>query len=92
MGLHIASNLMFSDVTPHTAREEDGAWEVSWLPGRNLTRSEAVSAMMIAVTVGGSVEPGDLRWLHVETWSSELGLTPAEAVMMAGKPPQDTAG
>lgn len=91
MGLHIASNLMFSDVTLHTAREEDGTWTVSWLPGHALTRNQAISAMTIAVTVAGSVEPGDLRWLHVEGWAAELGLKAADAVRMAAQPPPDTA-
>jgi len=93
MGLHISSNLMWSDdATEHTASEQDGTWHVSWLPGRTLTHSEAVSAMQIAVTVGGSAEPGDLRFLHVEGWSAELGLAPAEAIMLVSKPPAGTAG
>ena len=90
MGMHITTNLMFSDATPHTAREDGGRWEVSWLPGHALTRNQAITAMMIAVTVAGSVESGDLRWLHVQGWADELGLNPADAVRLASEPPQDT--
>lgn len=90
MSLHIASNLMYGDTTEHTAREEDGTWTVTWLPGRVLDRNQAVSAMQIAVAVAASVEPGDLRFIHVEGWAAELGLAPAEAVMLASKPPADT--
>lgn len=91
MSLHIASNLMYGDTTEHTAREEDGTWTVTWLPGRALDRNQAVSAMQIAVAVAASVEPGDLRFIHVEGWSAELGLSGRDAVAMARKPPQDTA-
>jgi hypothetical protein len=89
MSLHITTSLMFSDATPHTAREEDGTWAVSWLPGRRLDREQAVSAMQIAVT-SSSVEPGNLNWLHLDGWAQELGLGPAEAVAMASRPPEGT--
>lgn len=99
MGLSITADLMSSDDTPHTAEpwpvpESEGPptlWRVSWLPGRYLERDQAISAMMIAVTVG-SAGPGDLRVLHIEGWAGELGLAPAEAVMMVSKPPAGTAG
>lgn len=91
MGLHIADDRMSSDATPHTARKAGSTWEVSWLPGRVLDRNQAVSAMMIAVTVSGTIQPGDTRWLHAADWAAELGLEVGEAILMVLKPPPGTA-
>lgn len=91
MAIHISEHEMSSTSTAHTAREADGTWTVTWLPGRNLTRNQAISAMMIAVTVAGPLEPGDLRFLHIEGWAAELGLAAETAVTMALQPPDDTA-
>lgn len=51
---------MSSPDTPHTATVTGGGWEVSWLPGRTLNRDQAITAMIIASTVGGNGVPGPI--------------------------------
>ena len=56
-------------------------WAVTWLPGRVLTRNQAITAMMLAETVAGGVgEHIDKRWLFIEGWANEPGMTGADAV------------
>jgi hypothetical protein len=62
-----------------------GPWEVSWLPGRELTRNQAITAMVLTDYVEHSVEhsPAELegrRWAFVEGWAAELRLTGQDAV------------
>jgi hypothetical protein len=50
---------MSSAATPHTATAwpapgEPTLWSVTWLPGRALTRDQAITAMTIAETVAGT--------------------------------------
>ncbi len=56
MALMITGKMIRSDGTRHTAElvraGAGGAWRVSWLPGRVLTRSQATTAMMIAQALG----------------------------------------
>ena len=54
MTLTINDTTMTSDQTPHTARHaaERNGWEVSWLPGQCLNRNTAITAMILADTVG----------------------------------------
>jgi hypothetical protein len=70
--------------TGHTARPapgRPGAWEVSWLPGRLMSRNTAITALVLADTLAsGPVQPGDRLWPHVEGWAEEIGLTASEAV------------
>jgi hypothetical protein len=45
----ITDSEMTSDQTRQAAQAADGGgWTVSWLPGRTLTHSQAVSALTIA--------------------------------------------
>jgi hypothetical protein len=83
---------MTSDVTPHTATAwpvpgEPTLWSVTWLPGRALTRNQAVSAMMLAETVSRGIEPGTRMWIFVNGWAAELGLTGEEAATLARRVP-----
>ena len=95
MATKITDTEMSSDVTRHTATRTDGGWTVTWLPGRTLTHSQAVTAMTIAETV--RVHADDLadnasRWhLHVDGWAAELALTGPEAVAEASLSPEDHA-
>jgi hypothetical protein len=92
MGLHIASNFMWSDDTKHTAREEGGTWTVTWLPGRVLDHSQAVTAMMIAEKASQGVGlSDDPLWRHLEGMAAELGLSAANAIARASERPEDTA-
>lgn len=51
MALHITDWMITSDITPETAHyiplATGGQWILSWLPGRALTREQAVSGMVL---------------------------------------------
>ena len=81
MNIRITDETMISDTTPRSARAEGDGWSVTWLAGRVLTRNQAITAMVLAETVAGGV--GDRigkRWLFIEGWANELGITGADAV------------
>jgi hypothetical protein len=87
---------MSSDLTRHTARAAaGGGWTVSWLPGRTLTQSQAVTAMTIAEAVKAHAEDladnGSHWWLHVDGWAAELAITGPFAVAEASLSPEDHA-
>jgi hypothetical protein len=88
-GIRITGTSMTSPATSHTARAVGEGWEVSWLPGRNLTRNQAVTAMVIAYTVAGGAirDSGDQIWPHLDNWAAELGLSGADAITWASEPP-----
>jgi hypothetical protein len=75
---------MTSDRTPHAARLAPGEqhqWEASWLPGRHLTRNEAITA----ITLAEASSPAEARdrnrlWPHIQGWAAELGMTADQAV------------
>jgi hypothetical protein len=99
--LTITETKMTSDTTRHRAAVQHGAivsggptaWEVTWLPGRLLTRNQAITAMTLAemLTERAHVlaDPAAKLWWHVDAWASELGLSRASAVAMASVPPED---
>jgi hypothetical protein len=69
--------------TPVRDGDPYGMWEVSWLPGRELTRNQAITAMILADYVDRQPqppEPGCPRWTFVEGWADELRLTGRTAV------------
>lgn len=88
MSTTITDALMTSDQTPHTARwsqraaaDGQGAWVVTWLPGRRLlTRDQAITAMTLAEVVATRDVSTDPWRLHVEGWAAELWITPKQAV------------
>jgi hypothetical protein len=88
-GITITDIHMSSPDTPHTAPVTGGGWEVSWLPGRTLDRNQAITAMVIASTVGGNGVPraDDPIWLYLDGWAAELSLTAPSAVVRASEPP-----
>lgn len=81
---------MTSDATRHYATRIDAeadSWESSWLPGRLLTRNQAMTAMVLAETVATSdLHSNDPKWAHVENWAKELDLTGPDAVVRASTP------
>jgi hypothetical protein len=91
MALTILDDTMSSDRSAHTARAVPGTrhmWEVSWLPGRHLDRNSAITAMMLADTLGpGDVHAGHRLWPFVEGWGAELGFTGSGVLAQAGDPP-----
>lgn len=93
MATQISDTTMASNQTRHTATATRAGWEVTWLPGRALTRNQAVTAMTIAewVTVHRDALAGGLspEWVHLAAWAGELGLTPERALLLASKAPEE---
>jgi hypothetical protein len=95
MSTMITDTEMSSEATPHTATAwpvsgEPTLWSVTWLPGRALTRDQAITAMTIAemVTTHADAQNGTECWRPtLESWAAELGLTSDEAAKMASAPP-----
>jgi hypothetical protein len=90
MTLTINDATMTSDQTAHTARQAPGRqyqWEVSWLPGKVLDRTSAITAMTLADLVGeGELNKRDRLWPFIEGWAAELGLTGSDAVDRVSRP------
>ena len=72
-------------------------WVVSWLPGRFLTQSGAITAMNIAEAVAGTdftpefnrSPAGLAMWLRIDAWADELGLSGPHAVAEASLSPEE---
>ena len=85
MALTILDCTITSDRTPHTARraaDHASDWEVSWLPGRHLSRNQALTAMTLAELCHPPAgRGGDWKRLrpHIQGWAAELGLTAEHA-------------
>lgn len=84
MATKISDTEMTSDVTRHTATRTCGGWTVTWLPGRTLTRDEAITAMTIAEMIIERAhilaDPASKLWWFIDGWADELGVTTAFAV------------
>jgi putative transposase len=58
-----------------------GDWRVSWLPGKTLTRNQAITAMILAgETADRTGDHTGKRWIFIEAHANELGLSGADAV------------
>ncbi len=84
MAVTINDRTMTSDSTPHTARLTPGQehqWEVSWLPGRRVTRNDAITAMVLAETCSPA-ETSERNRMQpfIQGWAAELGTTADQAV------------
>jgi hypothetical protein len=95
MAIMITDREMTSDQTRHTARtSDDGGWVVTWLPGRVLTHSQAITALTIAEVLGvqdGLLHCDNPMWLHIDNWAAELGIGGPYAVAEASLSPEDHA-
>jgi hypothetical protein len=100
MATKISDTEITSDRTRHTAAAwpvpgELTFWTVTWLLGRALTQSQALTAMMIADTIGGHdmladpLHAGHRLWARLDAWAAELGITGPCAVAEASLSPQD---
>ena len=91
MALNIQPDGITSDRTLHTAHPAADArylWEVSWLPGRRVSRDNAITAMVLADLVNpANMNPEHWLWPHVESWATELALTTPEALAKMADPP-----
>jgi len=78
---HMRSGSMPHHAEPVNPNDQYGQWRVSWLPGREVDRDQAITAMQLALTVAaGHTEPGGRYWPFVRGWAEELGLTAEAAV------------
>jgi hypothetical protein len=86
---------MTSDETVHIATCIDthlGTWSLSWLPGRMLTRNQAVTGMTLAEAVGkiqtegAALDHTHRMWPFIENWAGELDLFAPEAVVRVLEP------
>lgn len=95
MATKISDTEMSSNATRHTAKRTAGGWAVTWLPGRTLTHSQAVTAMTIAEVarthVDDLADSASRWWLHVDQWAAELGISGPCAVAEASLSPEDHA-
>ena len=93
MAITITDREMTSGQTRHTARTcDDGRWVVTWLPGRALTHSQAITAMTIAEVLrvhDGPLHCDNPMWLHIDNWAAELGISGPRAVAEASLSPED---
>jgi hypothetical protein len=98
--LTITDTDMTSDTTRHSARawpvpDEPTLWSVTWLPGRALTRDQAITAMTIAEVIaehdilGDPLHAGHRLWTHLDGWSAELGITGPRSLALASMTPED---
>ena len=95
MTLTITGTTMTGDHTAHTARLVPGRqheWEVSWLPGKTLDGTRAVTAMLLADIAGrGDLLRGHRLSPHIHGWAGEPGLAAHDAITRATQPPRGTS-
>jgi hypothetical protein len=92
MTLSIADGEITSEQTPHTATAwpvpgEPTGWSVTWLPGRNLTRNQAITAMTLAEMIDRNGLWDYRSSANIDAWAAELGLTGPQAIEMLGGVP-----
>ena len=88
MGLAIDDDRMFSTDTPHTATRHGDKWVVSWLPGRELSRDEAITAMHLAWYVAVDPSVHGSHWVLIGVAARELDLTREDATKACLKAPE----
>ena len=90
MTLTIYDTTMTSDQTAHTARLAPGSqhlWEVSWLPGKALDRTSAITAMTLAGHAGeADLDKRHRLWPYIQNWAAEPGRTGSDATSQASRP------
>lgn len=77
-----------SDTTVHYARAAIGAgWVLSWLPGRIVAESQAMSGVLLAELVAAKrvLHPQDLAWIGV--WAAALHVDVDAAVAAVRRAP-----
>lgn len=98
MALTITDKAIRGTDTPHRAhRQLSATWTVTWLPGRLLSRDQAITAMTIAEEVGripADCDPevyDEASWSRVDALADELGMSGPDAVARASESPEDAA-
>lgn len=97
MTLTITGRVIRSPYTRHTATAQPvpgqpAQWTVTWLPGRTLTRDQAVAAMALADALGAIPADCDPEvydekfWEHADSLADALGLTGPDAAVRVTDP------
>jgi hypothetical protein len=96
MGIKFTGDAMTCALSGHNARlGDEGAWSVSWLPGRTFGRNEAITALSIAEAAAQIADDAgtyDRLWPHIAGWAAELGLGAVDALDAAAQGPGDDEG
>jgi hypothetical protein len=92
MSLVIDDDRMSSKDTPHTATRHGDKWEVSWLPGRKLSRNEAIAAIHLAWYVATDASVGGSNWPFIAADAGELGMSGLDAVKIIAAAPAPEKG
>jgi hypothetical protein len=82
--MKFSANTATSTHTDHTATNHGNHWTVTWLPGRTLDYSQAITAMLLAEEVGCGLAPDSRITPTVAEWAAELGLRPDAAIRAVG--------
>jgi hypothetical protein len=81
----VTDQKIVSSATVHRAHRFGAGWRVSWLPGRPLTREQAISAMRAAETVATMVSEeakcDHPLWSLLDSVSADLGLSGPEVMV-----------
>jgi hypothetical protein len=72
MSIGITDDQINCNATGHTAHRGEAGWQVSWLPGRTLTRTQAITAMTLGEAAARDPHPGDRIWPFAEGWAAGL--------------------
>ena len=94
MPLTITGDLIVSDRTALTVRFVSGRphpGHVTWLFGRLLARSSAVT-MTLANAAASGPRPGHRTCSHIGYQAIECGQTAPQAITLATRPPETTSG
>ena len=98
MATSITNLKITSDETEHTATCVDThleTWTLSWLPGRMITRNQAITGMTLAEAVakihadGASIDHTHRMWPFIENWASALDLSAPAAVVRTLESPRE---
>ena len=90
MQLTITDSYMRGTGTRHSAKLTADGWEVTWLPGRALTRNQAITAMTIADIVATCDMMSDSpMWPFIDSWAEELDMSSLQAVVWSSESPED---
>ena len=82
MDLAMTDSRITSRETAHSAIRRGNTWEVSWLPGKQLSRHQAISAMALAWQVADNAAVTGSGWPLIAGWAAELGMSGTQAVAM----------